>query len=143
MTCLEMARHSSCRLLPSWARSAVAFFPPARVRALQDVDVGSAHAVQRPHFVLAILEIPLLVMRQGASEPLGDGAAQLARGVEGKQPEAWAGHTWVAISRNGMLFGHSYASPHARLNSFSSSLHGRVFSTSPFSSQPRRACPIP
>jgi hypothetical protein len=52
---------------------------------VENEHVAAAHAHQRAGFVLAVLELPLLVVRQRDSEALGDSRTERMCSAEGKK----------------------------------------------------------
>ena len=69
----------------------------AALQALDDIDVGAAHRVERARLMLAILELPLLVSREWHTQSVSDGPPQLGRGIDREQPEVAAG--WAGWGR--------------------------------------------
>ena len=56
------------------------------MEALNDVDIGAADRVERPHLVLSVFECALFMRRKLAAERMRDRLAEIGRCLQRKQP---------------------------------------------------------
>jgi hypothetical protein len=74
------------------------------MKALHDIDVGSANIIQGPRLVFAVFEISLLVRRQWLSKGRRDTRAEILRCPQGKELQAIAMYQpWLRASSGSRL----------------------------------------
>ena len=85
-----------------------------RMERLDDEDIAVAHADERTRFVLAVLELALLVRLQGEPEVSGHAFAEFARGVEREERNSFpiSRHATSSICRrHAPRFGEANTAP--------------------------------